>query len=745
MKTQTKTFMRRTLDLRVAAALLAALSLVQSPVRAQEAIPSEREAMYYRYLEFASLVKGGSVQPHWMADGNSFWYAEGAPANTIIYKVEPKANKKEPLFDTTRLRKALTPLLGYEPPYQGLPFETFTFVDGEKRVRFKVENKQFILDLDSYIITPASTGLSSEEEKNRLIPQRFRMYLGAEIPEVLSPDGRWFASVKDHNLRLRSTYDGRMEPLTTDGAKDFTWDAYGAKWSPDSIKLAVTKVDTSTMSPIPVIHWLKPAEEVEWALYPRISGFPQAELFILDILSRKRLRIETSKQEDHYIRIWGWLPDGSELLFYKMSRDMKKVELMAANPGTGSTRAVLTESQKTFVAGSPLNSEWNEMLTFLAGGKMFLWLSERDGWNHIYLYAGEGTLIRRLTAGEFPVERIVAVDEKAGWVYFTARAEQRRYDTHLYRVSLEGKGFARLTEGNGAHTVQFAPSKEFFLDKHSSADRPPAVELRSADGKPRQTLSRADIEALKELKWRPPEEFIVKAADGKTDLYGVIYQPWDFDPNRKYPVIEYIYNGPQGSVLPRAFADEWQQLRALAQLGFIVFIVEGRGTVGRGKAFQDVVYGNIGRHEIPDHVTALKQLAARRPYMDLSRVGIYGLSWGGYMTLRAMLLAPDVYHVGIATCPVADLHSLAIMPLEPYMGLAQKRAYAQDARLPQGGPGRDLYGNFLLTGFEVEIAPGDQPASAPPLVWLATEFVRQKWSMKAMLRRSRTNSESTSP
>ena len=213
---------------------------------------------------------------------------------------------------------------------------------------------------------------------------------------------------------------------------------------------------------------------------------------------------------------------------------------------------------------------------------------------------------------------------------------------------------------------------------HTSVNRPLAAELRRADGKLLQTLSKANIDALSELKWRPPDEFVVKAADGKTDLYGVLYQPYDFDANKKYPVIDFIYAGPQAAVVPQTFMGNFGAPQVMAQLGFVTFIVDGRGTPGRGKEFQDVVYGNLGRYEIPDHVAALKQLAEKRPYMDLNRVGIRGYSWGGHFALRAMLQAPEVYHVGVAGAPDTDLYNHIPNDVEPWLGQPQKNKEAYD-------------------------------------------------------------------
>jgi dipeptidyl aminopeptidase/acylaminoacyl peptidase len=656
--------------------LVISLMVIVPFVDAQDPTRSEREEMYYRYLELHSYVKGGSIEPHWMADGSSFWYAEGAPANTIIWKVDPKANTKTPLFDTTRLRKELTSLLEHEPPYQGLPFDTFTFVgEGEQTVKFTVEDKAFTLRLDTYRIS--RTPVLSEEEKSRLVPQP---------AEVLSPDGRWFAGIKEHNLWLRPTTDGRSVQLTTDGVKDYSWSTrpwpvLRARWSPDSRYLAVKKLDWRKVGKSPIVRYLETTAEVTWEPYMRAGGpMPQMKLFIIDVASKQQVRLDIANDKDRLIFMRGWRPDGSELLFIKVDREYTRVDLMAASPGSSATRVILTDTQKTFI----LKAFWRTStgFTLLEDGKKFIWLAERDGWRHLYLYDISGKLIRRLTEGPYPVDRVIAMDDKTGWVYFTGHGNrQRPYDTHLYRVNLNGKGFAQLTEATGQHEVQFFPSKEFFLDTHSGVNRPPAVELRTADGTLLRTLSKANFDAFKELQWTAPEEFVVKAADGKTDLYGVLYKPYDFDPSKTYPVIEVIYGGPWESecVLSTFIPLGWGQTALeLAQLGFITFVVDGRGTPERGKEFQDVVYANVGRNEIPDHTAALQQLAAKRPYMDLNHVGVFGHSFGGYLALRALLLSPDVYHVAVSSDGSVGPPAYSPVDSEPYLGSPQKNRERYD-------------------------------------------------------------------
>lgn len=653
-------------------------------------------ARYLQSLDVAALVQGGEVTAHWLGDGSAFWYADGAPDRTVIYRVDPIANTREPMLDVDSVRAALRTALGHESPQQGVSFSDFAFLDDDRSVLFSVEGRDFIYDLASSTVTELP--LQATEERARRAPRRLRPAHFATDPDIMelpSPDGRWLALDPDHNLALRSTLDGRAVPLTTDGDRAYAWTIDEAVWSPDSLRLAVRRLDNRGVAEIPIVHWLKPQEEVEWVYHARPGGrMTHTELHVVDVLARETVRVALPGPGDSPLAIVGWRPGGAELLVATVDRFHKRFDLLAADPASGTTRIILTETAETFITFpwfGPVG------VTLLADGQRFIRMSERDGWNHLYLYNLDGTLIRQLTEGEFPVVEVTAVDEKSGWVYFTAHAEPRLYDTHLYRVPLDGGAIQRLTGGDGQHQIQFAPACCCFLDTHSSLDRPPVTELRAADGHLLQTLANADASRLIDLGWAPPEEFVVKAADGETDLYGILYRPIGFKPDRRYPVVELIYGGPQLLQVPRAFLDQgWAgvEARALAQLGFVVFMVEGRGTTGRSKAFQDVVYRNFGRHEIPDHVAALRQVAETRPYMDMTRVGIVGGSWGGKMTIRALLMAPDVYHVGVAIN--ADVDSLWDgTAVEPFLGSPHDNLagyeYANTTRLAG-----ELRGKLLL-------------------------------------------------
>jgi len=703
---------------------------------AGQADSARREAVYQAFLDFPAFVKGGVVRPGWMPDSNSFWYADSAPDRTVIRLVDPGANSVTPLLDVARARASIETALGHALPYRGLPFSTFSFGDGGTTVRFQLEGREWILNRSTYGVRAAP--ILTPQERDRVTPRVLRKYYPVRVPdltEVQSPDRAWFAAERDGDLWLRSTLDGRMQRLTRDGQADFAWTVSGARWSPDGLRLAAVKQDVRGVAEVPVVHWLKPVEEIGWLPFTKVGGaMARTEVHLVETASGRDVHVDIGPEVDHYVSLIGWTPDGSELLLYKMARDMKRLEVLAVRATTGTVRTVITEIQPTFIKNIAANPGWRDLFTLLDDGKGFLWISERDGWDHLYLYDLDGTLVRRLTTGSWPVLKVVTTDLQGGWVYFTGHAESRLYDTHVYRVGLDGRGFKRLTDGTGTHAPSFSPSKRFFVDTHSDLNRPPATDLRAADGRLIRTLTVANADSLLALGWRKPEEFTVKAADGTTELYGALVKPFDFDSTRRYPVVEYIYGGPQTTNVPHAFGQAWVREQAIAQLGFVVVTVDARGTTERGKAFQDVVYRNFGRNEIPDHVAALQQLGATRSYLDLSRVGILGGSWGGYMTVRALLLAPETYRVGIATFPVGDLYDHAAAAIEPYMGLLEgDRAgydYASSLRLADR-----LRGKLMLVG-----GTSDVNATFSATMKLVDAFTRagKPYDLKVMLEQNHT-------
>ena len=665
---------------------------------AQRTEEAEREEAYRGLLTFSSLVQGGSIEPHWLKDGDSFWYVDGAPRGTVIWVVDPVANTKEPLFDTGRVRSALAGVLDEGLPYTGLPFDSFAFVDETRQVvRFKVDSRAFVLDLESYALEEMTEADALRTEAPAPRPG-----------EILSPDGRWFASVNDHNLWLRSAADGRTVALTEDGVADWAWAprarrrsftfvpqnmwAWWSPWSPDGRWLSAKKVDYTGLPSFPIVDWLGGDHSIEWIRTDSPGGRTwQDELYLLDVNSGRQVHVQTPEARDRTIVILGWRPDGSELLFFHIDSRWQRLDLMAANPETGAARTVLTETQNTFLY---LPSWRGPIITLLPSSDRFVWKSERDGWSHLYLYGMDGTLLRQLTEGPFPVERVVAIDERNGWVYFIAHTDpDRPYDAHLCRVGLDGREFEQLTEARGRHKVWLSPSQRFFLDSYTNVDLLPATVLRNTDGELLRTLAEADSRPVEALGWSPPEEFQVTGADGETELWGVIHKPHAFDPDKKYPVIDLMLGRPDFGVnqMQRSLSSGAE---AWARLGYVVVQVDARGTPDRGKAFHDVVYGNLGRHEIPDHVAALRQLAAQRPYMDLDRLGTFGAGYNSYFAIRAMLLAPETYKVGVSLNGIVDAEGSSYW-IRWYLGLPRDNEagyeYASNVRLADQLQGKLLF------------------------------------------------------
>lgn len=611
---------------------------------------------YEKYLQFHSLIQGLRLVPHWYSDSDRFWFAAGNQDNTVIYLVDPEKNTKTSFFDAQRLRDALKPFLNQEPINKGIPFTDFTFINGNDSVQFEVEKKKFKLSLKDYKIVPGNSNQESPK---------------VESAPLFSPDKKWSIYIKENNLQLINAENKKPDQLTFDGAEFYAWDVVPNVWSPNSKIFIGKRTDGRNVHHLPVIDYSKPLEEVNYYVYAKTGETIEIpELFVFNTESKKQLKINTGADSQQYVFPLEWTTDGSKFLFMLLSRLGNKLELLATNPNTGTTRIILTEEQKTFVGGLDFIIEnWQKQFTLLKNSKTFIWISERDGWKHFYLYGLDGKLIRRLTSGEFPVKEIVRIDEKAGWIYFSANAEKELYDTNLYRVDFKGKNFRKLTAAKGYHSFSFSPSGRYFIDRYSSPEQPYKFELRTNDGKFLQLLNTADISKIKAIGFTVPESFVVKADDGVTDIYGIMYKPFDFDSTKKYPVIESIYAGPFMTVVPHTFAPTTGaslKAQAFAQLGYISIIMDTRGTTERSKKFQDAVYGNIGKYEIADRVAAYKQLSQKYPFMDMKRVGIYGHSWGGYFAVRAMLMAPDLYRTGIASAPGELTEGAEIN--EPYMG-----------------------------------------------------------------------------
>ncbi len=568
---------------------------------------------------------------------------------------------------------------------------------------------QAFQDFGSLLGTAGESG-TGQEDAHR--PRVVRPALRDGVPparEKPSPDGRWSLTELGPELALRSTSDDTVRVLSQGGGDRNEWRVDTATWSADSRSVFAVRTDHRRTALLPIVHWLPVVEEVELHPYPKTgSPIPPREYVILDIDAGGAQRpVDLGEWTDGIVTPVARPADLPELLLHAHDRYVTRCALLAVNLESGAVRTVLSEPCSIALGDhGRVAARLSALGHRLPDPRQVLWMADRDGWNHLYLRETTGGRTTRLTSGPFPVERVVAVHDDT--VFVLARPDPRRpYDLHLCRVGLDGSGWRQLTETTGEHQVT-AAGDGTFIDIHSSVDRPPRTERLDAGGRLLEVIGTTDVSALDRLGWRRPEEFVVTAADGTTPLHGVLYLPPDFDPARRYPIVEVIYGGSQVAVRPSTFdqtapgtgseslrrAGHGAQAQALAQLGFATFVLDARGTPGRGVAFHEVVRHRMGQHEIDDHAAAVAQLAADRPYLDPDRVGITGSSWGGYFALRALLTAPETFHVGVAVASVVDFDDHGVL-IEKVMGSAadNRAGYDAGSNLPYAGA---LRGKLLI-------------------------------------------------
>ncbi|WP_082773922.1 S9 family peptidase [Hymenobacter sp. PAMC 26628] len=545
--------------------------------------------------------------------------------------------------------------------------------------------------------------------------------------EVASPDGRRVAFLRDYNLWVRDTKTKAETALTTDGIKDYgyatdnsgyaTTDKPVLLWSPDSRKIATFRQDQRQVSDMYLVTTNVGHPTLKAWKYP-LPGDKEViaiERVILEVDQPKVIKLELAPDprlssgclnlscEGRGMGDVDWSPDATQLAFVSSSRDRKQVNFRVADAATGRVREVFSETVATFFESGREAMNWH----YLPKTNEVIWCSPRDNWRHFYLYdATTGKLKRQITKGSWAVRELVRVDEKARQLYFLAggREPGNPYFTYLYRIGMDGQHLTLLTPEAGHHLVTFAPSGRYFIDSYSQHYQPPVSQLRTATGKVVLPLEKTDISRLLATGWKPPTAIITKAQDEQFDLYGLMYTPTNLDPTKKYPVINYIYPGPQTGPLSANTGVGWSftaarlDHQALAELGFVVVVIEGSCNPFRSKSFQDACYGNIAENTLSDQVTGLRQLAQRYPYLDLNRVGVWGHSGGGYAAAAAMFRYPDFYKVGISESGDHDARGYISGWGELYIGLLAPQAdgtsnYTSQANAPFA---KNLKGKLLL-------------------------------------------------
>jgi dipeptidyl aminopeptidase/acylaminoacyl peptidase len=515
-----------------------------------------------------------------------------------------------------------------------------------------------------------------------------------------SPDGKWVASIQNGNVFLRDRDTGRRVQLTSDATDDNTYDSDSISWSPDSAHLVVHKTLDGDHRLVYEVQSSPPDQE-----QPKLLQFEYlkpgdrialTKPHLFDVAAGKEVKIDQQslfatpwEGRDDHLR---WDTDGKRFTFYYNQRGHQVARVIGVDAATGHATAIVDDEPKTFVDYSG-----KFFLQSLSDNEL-VWMSERDGWNHLFLIdAKTGAVKNTITRGDWVVRSVDRIDTDKRQVFFQAGGidpKQDPYYVHFCRVNLDGTGLVDLTPGDGTHKVAYSPDGRFYVDTYSRVDLPPVNELRrSSDGKLICPLEHADAHELLATGWRYPERFVAKGRDGTTDIYGIIERPTNFDPGKKYPVIEDIYAGPQDSFVPKGFTRRTYGM-GLAELGFIVVQIDGMGTSNRSKAFHDVCWHNLGDAGFPDRILWIKAAAKLHPEMDLTKgVGIYGTSAGGQDALRAVEAHGDFYTAAVADCGCHDNRMDKIWWNEQWMGWPVGPWYAEQSNVTNA---KDLKGALLL-------------------------------------------------
>jgi dipeptidyl aminopeptidase/acylaminoacyl peptidase len=670
-----------------------AFAAVAAPaVQAESEPPVLTEADYDRAARLLvengeRLVLNAAVKPHWLPDGDRFWYRRQTAPDRAVFVVVDAAGGgiRKAAFDHVAIAAGLSKALGKDVAPDRLPFDRFRY-GGRGAIEAIIDGK-----LWSCSVAPVTC--------------RGSEVIAQSVAEIPSPDSRWRAFVRDDNIWIKPSGGGESFALTTDGAADFGWATQpgtnmGATakrlagkdyppallWSPDSKRLLTQRMDDRKADRIGLLQSVPTDGSVRPKLHswrmpmPGDPDIPTFEPWVFDIATRHGVKLDVPpipfllKTSVEAGEAW-WSEDSKSIGLIVRGRYLKDMKLYRADPATGRARLLLSEESKTFIEPAAALGQ-RPMIRILDNGEI-LWFSERDGHGRLYLYGSDGRMKRVLGTGEGQITSIVRLDQarNIAWVRANGRGDVADpYLSNLYSLNLKTGAMARLTPEDADHSVgfmdsfpkkfeldplaasdtttSFSPSGAYFVDTYSTVETPPVSVLRRSDGTLVTLLERADPAPLKAEGFTAPERFTAMAADGTTVLYGAILRPSNFDPSKRYPVIDSIYPGPQARRTPDTFMEavfDYGFASAMAELGFVVVLIDGRGTPRRHKAFLNLSYGKLANGGfLEDHVAAIRELGRTRRWMDLDRVGIYGISGGGYATARAMFTFPDFYKVGVA-------------------------------------------------------------------------------------------------
>jgi dipeptidyl-peptidase 4 len=656
--------------------LACALLVLAAPLRVQTAAAQQtgsgggRNQLTVERIYSAPSLSGRPLRDTmWSPDGKLLTYLDENAGEPEIWAVEASTGQRHVLVDARHLRDVLLPPAsrGQQTGLGRLTPPRYLWAPGGQALLFISAKELFWYGL--------KTGTTK-----KLLGEAARKPPAGEAADIddakISPDGRWVSFLRDHDLWVVSVAGGEPRQLTQGGSEELRnaeldWvypeeldlgTAYW--WAPDSSKLALLRLDERAVEKYPLVDALAYGGALSEERFPEAgSPNPVARVGVVDVMGGDVRWMDTGSDSTVLLARVTWLPDSRRLAIERLNRVQNHLELLFADAASGKCQTVFAEQDKYWV-------NLSDDLHFLADGKRFLWSSERSGFRHLYLYDLAGKQVAQLTRGDWQVDNVVKVDEQAQAAYYVS-TQKSPIERQFYRVALSGGEPVELTHERGTHGVSMAPDGKHFLDTYSNAMTPPQQRLYNADGNLVATLEENKVAELETYHFQPVEFFTVPGADG-TPLDAAMIKPAGFDSGRKYPVIVHLYGGPHGQEVRDAWAGSlflWHQL--MAEKGFIIFIVDNRGTAGRGHNFETPIYHHFGSVELADQLAGVKWLSSQ-PYIDRSRVGIWGWSFGGYMTCVAMLRAGDVFKAGFAGAPVTDWRRYDTIYTERYMGTPQE-------------------------------------------------------------------------
>jgi dipeptidyl aminopeptidase/acylaminoacyl peptidase len=612
----------------------------------------------------------------WIEKTSRFWYRKTIKGGYEFEVADGETLVKRQAFDHQKLAASLSAAAGEKYSALNLPFQTVAFVDNEKALEFDAGDFKWRCQLADYSCKKVGPAARRRGGSPFVAPPP-----PPQEPKP-SPDGKWAAFIKNFNVWVRSTDKKAEFPLSWEGTEGDAYAWASIVWSPDSKKIAAYRIRPGYRRLIQYVE-SSPSDQLQPKYYTYEYPKPGDAL---DVCSPALFLVETKKQflidnaltpNPFYCQGIGpnprqmpdaiWWKDSRAFTFEYNQRGHQVYRIIEVDAATGKARALVNEESKTFISYSYKKYRYD-----VQDGKEIIWMSERDGWNHLYLYDGATGIVKnQITKGEWVVRGVDKVDEAARQIWFRAsgmKPGEDPYLIHYYRINFDGSGLIPLTEGGGHHTVVFSTDMKYYFDTWSRVDLPPVSELRlTADRKLLMEVEKADIQELLKAGWRAPEVFVAKGRDGKTDIWGILIRPTNFNPARRYPVIEYIYAGPHDSFVPKSFS-AFNQMQSVAELGFIVAQIDGMGTSNRSKAFHDVCWKNIGDAGFPDRILWHKAVAAKYPFYDISRVGIYGGSAGGQNSTGGVLFHPEFYKVAVSFAGCHDNRMDKLWWNEAWMG-----------------------------------------------------------------------------